>query len=375
MRATGLPQFLAAWDGSRLAKLLAEPDVAPAAAAVMRHLRAHVTRSRQVIEAAVALELQLEPYRIASLFGSPNLAAFLGHPFAEARSLEFVAFQPPEGSMRPLFVIRRCCLPQFEGRWTMAFEKEMAALLRSPWFRCDRDAKIGGNPAVTLQPMADEEQAANPSLIPLGLWKQHLPGTFLHGTGTIAEAEAMRLSPPEDSAQVAITMDLRQYLAMFANFGGAMPQGFKVLGFDALDYYEWRWRFVEDLLLSEVEVGFSGEAGGLVGALLNHAAPLPAQALPDGALVQLRTAIDFKTAIATIREAARDDLPLSEEHENGIVAALTGGVAFAVSAPAPGGLIPRLFLTLGIADEERARGLVDAVLAPLQDSGAVKKVN
>jgi hypothetical protein len=50
-------------------------------------------------------------------------------------------------------------------------------------------------------------------------------------------------------------------------------------------------------------------------------------------------------------------------------------VALGVTAPAPGGLIPRLYLSLGIADGEAMQRAVASAIKPLEETGVIKQID
>ncbi|HEU4419577.1 MAG TPA: hypothetical protein VFT55_11605, partial [Planctomycetota bacterium] len=96
---------------------------------------------------------------------------------------------------------------------------------------------------------------------------------------------------------------------------------------------------------------------GLVGALLAGKAALPAQPLPAAALAQLRCGVDLPMLFESARTAGLDELA-PEQLAKLVRSALTGGIAIGVCAPAPGGVIPRLYVSLDIADDKAAGELL-----------------
>jgi hypothetical protein len=236
----------------------------------------------------------------------------------------------------------------------------------------DADAKFGGFPVWQFAPAAgsnDETQMA-PFGAPASAWLLHLGGLFAFGSDSPDACGVLAPPPARPPAQVVAEMDLAAYLAMFRRMMGALPSEFAALGFDALTRIQWRGTFDGARILDEIEVEFVDEPKGLVGALLAGKAALPAQPLPAGALTQLRCGVDLPMLLECARTAGLGEV-VSEQLAKLVPTALTGGVAIGVCAPAPGGMIPRLYLSLGIADEKAAGELLAALT---QGSAKTKEV-
>jgi len=88
---------------------------------------------------------------------------------------------------------------------------------------------------------------------------------------------------------------------------------------------------------------------GFVGAMLEGGGKLVPQALPNGALAQLRFTIGYSNMMTALKELAGDELDIPEEVDADVMAMLDGSVALGVCAP-KGGMVPQIFLTLGLAD-------------------------
>jgi len=373
IRAYGIPEIIGQFPNTRLGKLAADEEVAEAVARVIGHMQNDIRRRRETLRVAAELGIELQPWMVANLYTNPDLKRMFERPLNEVRNMEFAAAiheDWPAGGMRaPDMAVLLSCRPRYEGRWTQEFEREVAAIRRAPWFEEKEGAKIGGYPAYVFTP--PEQIDGDSMLEPLGLWFLHLPGTFVYGQGLPGKPGAIEATTAAKDGEVSLLMDLKQYLRMFELLGMGIPDEFVALGFDKLHKLTWRGRFEGELLLDELELQLTDEdLTGLLGALLRGTATPPPQALPKGAIMQLRTAVDLEELGACLGAMA-DEIWLPPGAMQEIAKALDGGVALGVCAPAPGGLIPRLYLSLGIADEQALDGLLAQFLV---DDLSTKKV-
>ena len=355
LRASGVQRLVEHFPQTRLGKLAADPDVAEAVDRLLANESMQRRRGRAVTALAAELEVELEPWMIGNLYTNTDLSRLFEFPLPQVRALELSArlrgeaqeamFRAPDTS------ILVACTPRHEGRMTQVFEREAQQLERAPWFTRQMDAKIGGFPAYVFTPPESEQ---NDYQAP-GLWMQHLPGTFAYGTGNPDTGIDLARSIAEATAgdgEVAMFMDLQLYMNMFGRMGMGVPTEFAALGFDKLKSLTWSARFQGELLLDQLVLEMTEETPtGLVGALVNGSGTPPAQALPKGAIAQLRTMVEM-TELTKSLTALGDDLPLPPMVLEKIAQALDGGAALGICAPMPGGLIPRIHLSLGIADRE-----------------------
>ncbi|MCA8954340.1 MAG: hypothetical protein KDE27_32830 [Planctomycetes bacterium] len=370
VRASAMPALLAAWGETAVGRLAADPEAAAAADSILGTLRRRRARERAVLATAIELGIELDPFPLAQLLTSPDPLRFLDHPLAEFESAELAGFSR-DGTRTPHFVTTLACRPRFEGRWTAAFEAEKAQLAEAPWFDVNLDAKVGGNPAIALTLKGTSAADAETMSIPTGLWMQHLPGRFLYSTGRVDEMPAPPAAASDTDAVpgFAITLELAQFVEMFIRNGNGMPPDFAQLGFTHLRRLEWRVRPSGERLLDEFEVTPNEAPDGLVGMLLrpltrpDPAPPLLRQPLPKGGLLQLRAVVDPDLVLEFVRGLPLGDFGLTAEDQEKLTSTLTGAIALAVTAPPPGGLIPRFYLALGLADEPACHALLAQALA------------
>lgn len=365
LRIEDVPGLRARWPETALGRLTAEPECAEALGAALDRLRSELQRRDALRDAAAALQLELEPWQVANLFTEIDMLELVRHPLTELRRAELTSVlagdaEPRAGVMAAILTI--ACEPRFEGRWTQAFEARAQAVAKWPWLTAVPDAKVAGNPAHVFRPAGDPPEDADFVPIALGTWMLHLPGSFTFGTGEPLSGGAIGVRPAASSPQVALRLDVEQWLELMSRFGAGMPPELHAIGIDSVRRFDWRVSFAGERVLDELELSLSGPPTGLIAALTTGAAPLPAQALPDGALAQLRVSVDLPLLLDALPIVTDGTLAVPDTLKKDLLAALDGGIALGVAAPAPGGVIPRLYLTLGVRDDAALTRALDAVL-------------
>lgn len=358
IRADGVQQLVKAWPETRIGKLMADEDVAPAVAAVLGHTNSLLARQRAVRAEFAKLDLLdgMEPWEIANLYGvgDSDIWKLFRFPVEEVTRAEMTVLVP-DGDMRmaPTFLTYLSCSPRYEGRWTQAFEREVQELRASKMFEEVADTKFNGFPAYSFKAPKEVTGDEFFDISSYSRWMLHMPGTFAYGSGKPkgVEMPTVRGKQPE----IALDIDLASYMAMFNRMGMGVPAEFAALGFDKLATLKWSGRFQGELIEDRIDVVLSGEPAGAVGVLLTGEAELPAQALPKGAIAQLRAALNLKLLPAILEDQQG---ALEKQILGQISKAFTGGVAVSCCAPAPGGVIPRIYLSIDIADN----AVVDAML-------------
>lgn len=361
LRADEVPTLANQLPSTALGRLLAEPDVA--AAWQLGHERLQRMRARRqlVAEAAAKLpqpngEIEMPGQGVDQL----ALDSLLRVEWSDVRSFRFVGLLK-EGRRVPIGAGVLRCPPKAEGRLTRQFEETAKVLAGNPQLKAVADAKVEGFPAHVFTVAEDDNADRWPGYEPLGVWMLHLPGTFAFGEGAPADCGTIGAAPAAP-AGLGLAMDLKAYLGMLTmGFGGGMPQELTALGFDQLQTFDWRGRFVGEHVLEEFELAFADQPVGLVPALWGGSAPLPKQALPEGAMLQLRIAADLPKLLALAGEVgAALPPPMAEALQK----SLTGGIALGVCAPPKGGLVPRLCATFGVADATALQDAMKQFLPP-----------
>lgn len=244
----------------------------------------------------------------------------------------------------------------------MVFEHLRARLENNPRWQRDDVVRLDGGPISAYRAVPSEPNGELSPYEYRGNWLAHLPGLFLCGDetpdqcGTLQPATAPR-------TDIAMTMHMAGYLKMFQQQGGAVPAEFAALGFDTLKTLEWRVSLLGEHVLDEQTVELDGKPRALIAALLQGTAKLPAQALPGEALFQLRCAIEPKPLWASIPGLFGDQDQIPAQIQKELEAAFTGGLALGVTAPAKGGVIPRLFVSAELADPTAVARLLALVPA------------
>lgn len=307
-----------------------------------------------VYKAAVDLQVELDDVDIRNLCNTGNPLGALSASFDQVRRFEFfvtMATPGPQQLLRPQTANVVSCLPQHEGKWTRVFEDMAQLHRRSTWFAEQEAAKVDGYPAYRFKPRMSD-QLAPESLQGVGRWQLHLPGTFIYGSGLPKELGSVEMAPRKDPAGILMDIGIEDYMRPFL-VGSEMPEG---IGIELLQRLQLREFFDGDQLLEEIELSLSPgvERTGLIGALLNGEGELTPQALPKGAIAQARFVVAyeqlFDVVVALLKDEFGGKLPLPDGVAADIKKALDGSVSVGVCAPAPGGLIPRIYLTLGLAD-------------------------
>lgn len=373
IRAVQVPKLVAQWPDTALGKLFADEDGRYAGQLGLRHTSNQIRRQVAVKMAFQQLEGggETEPYVVANLYRlqESEIWRLLEFPVEEVQEVELTISADPENGMRtyPRVLRTMSCRPRYEGRWTQLFDEEAKTRSRSTLFDTVEDAKIDGFPAYAFAVPKAVMNDTPSSMLPPQQWMLHLPGRFVYGCGVPAEVGKVDAAPVRTEAEICLDMDLAVYTKLFEQ-RGRIDKEFQALGFDKLKRLKWSGRFVGELLYDILEVELNGEASGVVGAILGGSAELPAQALPKGALAQLRTAIDLKNVfedLAKLDNAFEVPQPILEA----VLAAFDGGIALSCCAPAPGGLIPRIYLTANLEDPAAFDKLLATILtedAPLK---------
>lgn len=354
--AEDVPRLLAQLPQSAIGKLLDEPEVAAAWEAGLARYRQRTERSAALYAAAHSKDVPLDPWISAQLATQEPFHAVREIELADLLRFELLGLVGDEDARTPNLAVLAQCSPRAEGRWSHQFDQRVQRLRQSRRWRPQPDAKFGGFPAHVFR-VEDADEAAGS--IDARTWMLHLPGLFAFGSGTPESCGTMAPLPAMAEPQVIGEMNLAAYLEMFARMGGT-PGEFTALGFAGLKYLRWRWRFQDALLLDEWEVEPYAVPQGLVGSLLAGTAELPAQPLPDGALAQVRAGLDVKLLLRSLRDLGGGEA-LPEPIEQLVEKAFTGGVAIGVAPPSGVGPIPRIFVSLGIADD----AALDELLAKL----------
>ncbi|HZN39563.1 MAG TPA: hypothetical protein VFD82_12215 [Planctomycetota bacterium] len=358
LAAEDVPKLLEQLPASAVGKLLADAEVAAAFATGLERYRAIADRREALLSFASSHEIELEPWSRANLMYADGHAAVRQIDLADLQRIELRAVLAEEQRI-PHPVVTLSCRPRAEGRWTAMFERCAKAMADSKQWKHDAEAKFGGFPVWQFAPTAGSNDQTQDSFgVPTSAWLLHLPGLFAFGSRSPDASGVLADPPARPPAQVVAEMDLA---AMFRSRMGAPPSGFAVLGFDALTRIQWRGSFDGTRILDEIEVELVEEPKGLVGALLAGKAALPAQPLPAGALAQLRCGVDLPMLLECAQPAGLGEL-VPEQLAKLVRSALTGGVALGICAPAPGGMIPRLYLSLGIADDKAAGELLTSLV-------------
>ncbi|MCR9246398.1 MAG: hypothetical protein NXI31_15300 [bacterium] len=360
LRVERVDELVARWDETKIGKLMQDPALVELVASVEARQKRQAKRWRQVREVALTLDLELEPWDIVSLFSS-GAGLLRQPPLREWRRMEMAMRMRANRGIESAHVIS--CQPRFDGRWAQDFERDAAFYRAAPWFVEVPAAKIDGVPSYVFESPEIEDEHVRARLADTKRWMVHLPGTFVFGSGRPEDFGEVELSgpPAAEYAGLSYRIHASAYADMFREVG-MLGDG---LGIAALGNIDWRLRFEGEDILEELvlELAKESEWTGLVAAFGQATAPLPKQALPKGAMAQLRLAVDPARLFATVIEFAGEELALPSDVSESLQEALDGGVAIGVAAPAAGSLIPRIYVTLGVAGADSSAALFGALEA------------
>jgi hypothetical protein len=362
LRVDGLPELFAALPGTHLGRLIADP-VAQAALQKGREQYQTMVRRRHALLGPVQPLLAEQGWWLQQAIAEQE-AFRLWHEtdWQDLRSIELVQLQKPPGDhgsyQPPRNALSFHCTPRAEGRLTARFERIAQELRQNPHWRPADDEKIGGVPGhVLLAPPPADPGAASEPPFPAGLWLLHLPGQFVLGGGPPA-AGTLVTAPAPKPAGASATFDVQAMLQNGAGADTPIDPVAAAIGLGEVLRLDWTLRIAGELLLDELAIVSKQPPTGLIGALLTGTAELPAQALPKGALLQLRVATD-PARLADFLAAI--ELGLPPEPLARLLPNLTGGIAFGVATSAAGA-IPRLFATLGLRDADDVATILDQLV-------------
>lgn len=354
--AADVPQLLAELHKSRLGALLADEEVGAAAAKALRDLRERARDCDLVRQAVDARGLDLDPWLVSQL---PEVAAWgalsrLDVDDLQRFELRTCRFDRPEHPGSTFLLLR--CRPRAEGRWTALMDDVARSLDAGKFWKARPDGKFAGVPAHRFTAVGGD--ADNAALAPdveleTEFWLLHLPGLFAFGSGTPEACGSLGDGPPTADVGAGMEVDVTTPL-------GDAP------GFEGVQWLRWQLRFVGAHLLDEVALEFAERPNDLFEAILAGTAPAPVQPLPAPALAQLRCSIDLAKAAAAL--AAMPGAALPPELTAALTKAFTGGVTLGVAAPLRGGVLPRVFVSLAIADD----AALDALLAEVPATRRVR---
>ncbi len=344
MAVHDLPGLLATLPSTKTGKLFAEPEVTAAFTTAVENYTATVRQWRAAVDELEAVSpAALDPGLLAkrAIYSidwrdvhSASVCGWISEATFESRTS--ISLEP---------------LPQAEERLATHFA-EIA----------DRIGAAYGDAGKPEQ-VIDGFKARVLGQAHGGSWYLHLPGQFVGSEGSPEGAGRCRpLAPPP--AGVELEIDLAQYMAPSVAFGSAPGSANPLLAFFGIDdetILTWTASLRPDAVRDEIALS-TKEPTGLIGALVHASAPLVDQRLPEQALLQVRCALDVRETIAAVDHLlVAAELPtLGELHvAEDLHRAWSGGVTLAMARPPFGALVPRLYASFGIVDEEAATRLLE----------------
>lgn len=373
-----LPGLRAAFANTAAARLLAEPEVADAVDLMWSNLQAQGDRWLALTDALRAMDpgalclpelCEAEAWRGGATdlldlqFGYaleiPKEGDAPGDMPAWMRHHSYLA-------MRPLPEAMAARVARLE-----AFQAELRQAL-PPGNELAPDQTVFGAPGLQLAPGGNKARPEHFQYLvadAVPLWLAHRDGLLFGGVGA-PPAFAALAAAPDTAPSLEVTIEPRQYMqalilmAMGWYFFGEedyWASEWQLLGLDKVEKVTWRLSAADDRLQEEISFAIPKPATGILGAILQGAAPMPRQPLPDGALLQLRGGVDVHLLSQELDAwLLRAELPTLGDLGIGddLRQAWTGGVALALVRPAPGSLMPRLYVSFGVADANALQRLL-----------------
>jgi len=334
-----LPALLGALPGTAIGKLFAEPDVAAAFALGKKNYAAKIARWTHLIDA----KLRLDPTTVDTATRMERAVYELD--WRNFRSGEMSAVASESENRDPLITVLLDPLPAAESRLAQRFDALRTSL------GTGSEQKIDGFPATIVANHGEGGHAHARG----SLWMLHLPGQFAGGAGDPASSGGCKPTQPP-APGIVVTIDVPAYAALIGRFAGgeSLTKVIEALGLDQVGTFAWHLGIAGELLQDDISLELKGPTGGILGALLEGMAPLPDQPLPDGAMLQLRCSFDVALLARAVDQLLEQN-QMPTLAELGVIddlrKAWSGGVSLAVTRPAPGAFIPRLYASFGIVDQ------------------------
>ncbi|HEB51993.1 MAG TPA: hypothetical protein ENI87_01930 [bacterium] len=359
MRAvvTGIDEMLASWRQLRIAPLIEAYGLVDRVLAMAPGSSAY-ERARLLRQEALRCGVELDGYQLGNVIGSIAGDLFGTFDATDYRQIErrMLQWRTDDGRRRTARITVSSCVPPVMGRWAKHFEDEIAWWRRSGWFEVRDDVKVDGLTATALLiPQAKREEMQFGSS--RAHWFLQLPGAFVDVSGPmeiVGDFARIEMAPPALPPGVVYDVNMRALVDV------ENPGGVERLLLTAIDDLHFGVHFEGNMVREEVAVQLAapGDEPGLGDALLAASGPLPAQALPAGALVQVRARVAVDELFDWCERSDLVQFFIPPGMQEQARAALDGSIAVAVCAPPPGGVIPRVYLTCGLADVEAFEALV-----------------
>lgn len=270
---------------------------------------------------------------------------------ADVLTVELVALlDKTEASHMPQTLGLLAPQPRAEGRIAGICQQLCEEMARGRNSVRAGEQKVGGYPADIYGP---REQAEEQSYLPEWYGRfgvLHLPGQFVYGTGDMAMLGTFG-ARPRQQPQPGIDFAVR-----FANIPSEANE-VAAYGIDDKGDMTMALRFVGPLL--QGDFGIDCLPAGLLLALVSGEAKRIRQPLGDVGLLQLHASLGVD-AVGRLVEQFTRMIGINAD-VSAQLAAFDGGLALGITAPPPGSLIPRVFLSLSLKDPQAFADLLQSI--------------
>lgn len=317
---------------------------------------ARLQKERLVRDEVRRLGIELQAVQLGNMIRGVGDGLFESFGVDGLRQVEMQAFQWRRDGGQEAFtqVMVASCVPGVQGRWARAFRDEVEWWRGCGWFDECEGVKVDGQPTSAFAIPAAKLEGDRWSS-PGARWFLELPGAFVLGYGEVADLQAIGgfdLATPPLPPGVHYEGDLAALADMEQSAEAiALTRGVAGLKLDV--------QFDGELVREQLEATLAGgPTAGVPAVLLGNPGPLAPQALPDGAMLQLRVRLSL-SALKELLATVAPMRPPEQEVLDELLQVLDGSLSFGLCAPAPGGMIPRVYATLGLSDASGFTGLVD----------------
>ena len=314
-------------------------------------------------KAAVLAKLELEP-QAASLVMRTCFEP-LG-PWHRLQEVERIDAMVQQLATRPRLITTNRIAPDAVAAWEQRLAADVEWSKSAGWFdvrSIDPEGPTTGRTMHLNSALRERELAkASPRYANTRFWTQRLGRTFVFGSDDHEDFGSFRPEAKPRAAGVHLEFlfstfrdimkgepDLQQLMTELGQLRiSIVPEG------DQL----------REVIQLEVAVA---ENGRNLLELVDGSDPCIAQALPKGAILQFRADLE----LVKLADMASDLFGEQAMLLDAAAPLLDGRMALGLTAPAKGGLIPRIYLTLGVAKPTKLAEFLNGLVAMAQDSRKV----
>ncbi|MFK7741324.1 MAG: hypothetical protein AB8H80_13470 [Planctomycetota bacterium] len=351
LRFAEVQELRKAWPGLRVAALAEDYELGAVMAQWLEREGVRRGRDDAIRSACAKFKLDVDQNNLANILRRLDGFYWLDR-FQDARQFELMLIRGSgeRSYMSSCSVAIASAMPRVAGQWASDFGGEGAWWRECGWFESKQGLKIDGFPvaAFALPEDVAEKQSEQWGVDAgnVGRWFLQVPGAVMVGAGQLPKGH-VDLRPEAVPPGMHYDFEIKDLVASLPA-RDAMPR----LIFDGLVRSRMQFMCEGDLIREQLEFEVEKFGGITIPDILiaNEGALLP-QGLPKGAMAQLRCRLDMGKLRELVDAASEIESP-PPPFVADLLGCLDGRVAIGVAAPARGALIPRIYASLGLRDEE-----------------------